>query len=58
MVIVVVNGITHSVIDMRGFRIFFFFLRRWLSWLVGQNMKHFLFYKDGCERMLFAYYLK
>ena len=58
MVIVVVNGIIHSVIDMRGFRIFFFLLRRWLSWLVGQNMEHFLFYKDGCERMLFAYYLK
>ena len=54
MIILVVNGIIHSVIDMRGFRIFF--LRRWLSGLVGQNMEHFLFYKDGCERMLFAYY--
>ena len=35
MVIVVVNGITHSVIDMRGFRIFFFFgedgFRGWLD---------------------------
>ena len=44
------------VIDMGGFRIFFFFLRRRLLGLVGQNMEHFLFYKDGCERMLFAYY--
>ena len=60
MVIVVVNGIIHNVIDMGGFRIYIyiyiFFLRRWLLGLVGQNMEHFLFYEDGCERMLFAYY--
>ena len=63
MVIVVVNGIIHNVIDMGGFRIYiyiyiyiFFFLRRWLLGLVGQNMEYFLFYEDGCERMLFAYY--
>ena len=65
MVVVVVNGIIHSVIDMGGFRIFVFvfvfvfffcFLRRWPLGLVGQNMKHFLFYKDGCAPTLFAYY--
>ena len=34
MIILVVNGIIHSVIDMGGFRIFFFFFEK-MAFVVG-----------------------